>query len=86
MVLGAEYLLKMVPKGTHDPRKFIRPAELMARLDSAPLTVRHLCGMHYNPLRDRFTTGRGSTSIICCTPAARRSSAPSSPPHFYPRR
>ncbi|WHP79213.1 bifunctional 2-polyprenyl-6-hydroxyphenol methylase/3-demethylubiquinol 3-O-methyltransferase UbiG [Edwardsiella anguillarum] len=59
MVLGAEYLLKMVPKGTHDPRKFIRPAELMGWLDSAPLTVRHLCGMHYNPLRDRFTLGQG---------------------------
>lgn len=59
MVLGAEYLLKMVPKGTHDPRKFIRPAELMGWLDSTPLTVRHLCGMHYNPLRDRFTLGQG---------------------------
>ncbi|WP_447722798.1 bifunctional 2-polyprenyl-6-hydroxyphenol methylase/3-demethylubiquinol 3-O-methyltransferase UbiG [Edwardsiella tarda] len=57
MVVGAEYLLKMVPKGTHDARKFIRPAELMGWLDSTPLTVRHLCGMHYNPLRDRFTLG-----------------------------
>lgn len=57
MILGAEYLLKMVPKGTHDPRKFIRPAELMGWLDNTPLTVHHLCGMHYHPLRDRFTLG-----------------------------
>ncbi|MGK2889569.1 MAG: bifunctional 2-polyprenyl-6-hydroxyphenol methylase/3-demethylubiquinol 3-O-methyltransferase UbiG [Candidatus Malihini olakiniferum] len=57
MIFGAEYVLKMVPKGTHDVKKFIRPAELLGWVDDTPLTEQHITGLHYNPLRDRFTLG-----------------------------
>lgn len=57
VVFGAEYVLKMVPKGTHDVKKFIRPAELIGWLDGTPLQERHIIGLHYNPLLDRFKLG-----------------------------
>ncbi|GKW30530.1 bifunctional 2-polyprenyl-6-hydroxyphenol methylase/3-demethylubiquinol 3-O-methyltransferase UbiG [Pectobacterium brasiliense] len=53
-VIGAEYVLKMVPRGTHDIKKFIRPAELMHWVDSTPLREKHIIGLHYNPLTDHF--------------------------------
>ncbi|WCG82120.1 bifunctional 2-polyprenyl-6-hydroxyphenol methylase/3-demethylubiquinol 3-O-methyltransferase UbiG [Pectobacterium sp. A5351] len=56
-VIGAEYVLKMVPRGTHDIKKFIRPAELMHWVDSTPLREKHITGLHYNPLTDRFKLG-----------------------------
>ncbi len=49
-VLGAEYLLKMLPKGTHDYAKFIKPAELAGFARGAGLEVVDLVGMTYNPL------------------------------------
>lgn len=56
-VIGAEYVLKMVPRGTHDIKKFIRPAELMHWVDSTPLRDKHITGLHYNPLTDHFKLG-----------------------------
>ncbi|MEQ9945965.1 bifunctional 2-polyprenyl-6-hydroxyphenol methylase/3-demethylubiquinol 3-O-methyltransferase UbiG [Pectobacterium aroidearum] len=56
-VIGAEYVLKMVPRGTHDIKKFIRPAELMHWVDSTPLREKHITGLHYNPLMDHFKLG-----------------------------
>lgn len=56
-VIGAEYVLKMVPRGTHDIKKFIRPAELMHWIDSTPLREKHITGLHYNPLTDHFKLG-----------------------------
>jgi len=53
-VIGAEYVLKMVPKGTHDVKKFIRPAELIGWIDETPLRERNMIGLHYNPLTDKF--------------------------------
>ncbi len=53
-VVGAEYILKMVPKGTHDVKKFIRPSELIGWIDETPLRERHMIGLHYNPLTDHF--------------------------------
>lgn len=54
MIAGAEYLLKLVPKGTHDVKKFIRPAELLGWIDETPLREHGMIGLHYNPLRDKF--------------------------------
>lgn len=48
-VVGAEYLLNLVPRGTHDYRKFIRPSELSRAVRDAGLTVREIVGMTYNP-------------------------------------
>jgi len=49
-VLGAEYLLKLLPKGTHDYAKFIKPAELARMAREAGLEMNDLIGMTYNPL------------------------------------
>ncbi len=53
-VLGAEYVLNMLPRGTHDYAKFIKPSELVAWARSADLTVQGTKGMSYNPLTKRY--------------------------------
>jgi 2-polyprenyl-6-hydroxyphenyl methylase/3-demethylubiquinone-9 3-methyltransferase len=49
-IIGAEYVLKMLPKGTHEYGRFITPAELSAMVRNAGLTVTEFTGMTYNPL------------------------------------
>ena len=49
-VIGAEYVLRMLPKGTHDYAKFITPAELAQFMRNAGLALESLKGMGYNPL------------------------------------
>ena len=49
-VVGAEYVLRLLPKGTHEYGKFIRPSEMGAWLREADLKVRDITGMTYNPL------------------------------------
>ncbi|MEY4729561.1 MAG: hypothetical protein RL020_719 [Pseudomonadota bacterium] len=49
-VIGAEYILNMLPKGTHDYAKFIKPSELASMAREAGLNVEQLIGMTYNPL------------------------------------
>jgi len=49
-IVGAEYLLKLLPRGTHDYAKFIQPAELARMAREAGLDIRELTGMTYNPL------------------------------------
>jgi 2-polyprenyl-6-hydroxyphenyl methylase / 3-demethylubiquinone-9 3-methyltransferase len=53
-VLGAEYLLKMLPKGTHDYSKFIRPSELCNWVREAGLELQSMTGMTYNPLTKHY--------------------------------
>ncbi len=53
-ILGAEYVLGMLPRGTHDYARFIRPAELAAWCRDADLTVREQSGLVYNPLTRRY--------------------------------
>ena len=48
-IVGAEYVLNMLPKGTHEYRRFITPAELAAMVRDAGLTVSEFTGMTYNP-------------------------------------
>ena len=48
-IIGAEYVLNLLPKGTHEYRRFITPAELAAMVRSADLTVSEFIGMTYNP-------------------------------------
>lgn len=57
LIVGAEYVLNMVPKGTHDINKFIRPSELIGWINQTSLRERHITGLHYNPLFDRFYLG-----------------------------
>jgi 2-polyprenyl-6-hydroxyphenyl methylase/3-demethylubiquinone-9 3-methyltransferase len=56
-VVGAEYVLNMLPKGTHDYRKFIKPSELSAWCRAAGLDVADMTGMSYNPLVKRYSLG-----------------------------
>ncbi len=49
-IVGAEYLLRWLPRGTHDWRRFLRPSELVASLRAAGLETRELTGVVYNPL------------------------------------
>ena len=58
-IVGAEYILKLLPRGTHDYLKFIRPSELERWCRHAGLHVRELTGMHYNPITQRYTLGPG---------------------------
>lgn len=53
-IVGAEYLLKMLPKGTHDYNKFIRPSELAGAIRDAQLVLCDLIGMTYNPITKRY--------------------------------
>lgn len=53
-ILGAEYVLGWLPRGTHDWRKFVTPAELEAGLTAQGLEVGRATGFAYNPLRDRW--------------------------------
>ena len=56
-ILGAEYLLRLLPRGTHDYRKFIRPSELESWARAAGLSLRDLSGMDYNPLSRQYSLG-----------------------------
>jgi 2-polyprenyl-6-hydroxyphenyl methylase/3-demethylubiquinone-9 3-methyltransferase len=49
-VVMAEYVLRLVPRGTHDYMQFLRPAELAAMARAVGLDTRDIRGMHYNPL------------------------------------
>lgn len=57
-IIGAEYVLKLLPKGTHDYAKFIRPSELAAYCRSAGLMVTGYTGMTYNPVAKTYALGR----------------------------
>jgi len=56
--IGAEYILRWLPAGTHDWRKFVRPSELAAGLRPHGLAITHLKGMTYNPFRDEWALSR----------------------------
>ena len=49
-VIGAEYILRLLPKGTHDYEKFIKPSELAGWARDAGLNLIDQAGMHYNPI------------------------------------
>ena len=58
-IVGAEYLLKLLPRGTHEYLKFIRPSELERMCRAAGLNLRELTGMHYHPLTRHYSLGPG---------------------------
>jgi 2-polyprenyl-6-hydroxyphenyl methylase/3-demethylubiquinone-9 3-methyltransferase len=53
-VIGAEYLLRLLPRGTHDFKKFIRPSELGAWCRNVGLEVKDIVGLTYNPLTKHY--------------------------------
>ncbi|MDN3520884.1 bifunctional 2-polyprenyl-6-hydroxyphenol methylase/3-demethylubiquinol 3-O-methyltransferase UbiG [Halomonas ramblicola] len=62
-VLGAEYVLRLLPRGTHDYAKFIRPAELAGWCREAGLAVREQSGLTYNPLTRRYRLSPTDVSV-----------------------
>ena len=58
-IVGAEYVLNLLPKGTHEYLKFIKPSELERWARQAGLSVQEFIGMHYNPLTRQYRLGRG---------------------------
>lgn len=61
-ILGAEYVLGLLPRGTHEYQKMIRPSELAAHCRAAGLDLRQTRGMEYNPLTRRYWLS-GDTSV-----------------------
>lgn len=62
-ILGAEYILKLLPKGTHEYSKFIRPSELAQWLRVAGLELQEITGMTYNPLTKHYKLNASDVSV-----------------------
>ena len=58
-IVGAEYILNMLPKGTHEYAKLIQPAELDEWARNADLETQHMIGMHYNPFTKHYKLDQG---------------------------
>jgi len=56
-IIGAEYVLHLLPRGTHDYAKFIKPSELAAMCRGCGLDLRNIIGMTYNPITKRYALG-----------------------------
>jgi 2-polyprenyl-6-hydroxyphenyl methylase/3-demethylubiquinone-9 3-methyltransferase len=67
-VIGAEYLLKLLPRGTHDYARFIKPSELSRWCRSAGLETVELKGMTYNPVTGQYALGEDCdvNYALCC--------------------
>jgi 2-polyprenyl-6-hydroxyphenyl methylase/3-demethylubiquinone-9 3-methyltransferase len=71
-ILGAEYVLKLLPKGTHEYARFIRPSELARWCRDAALAIEGSRGMQYNPLTRRYWLSADTSVnyLIACRKAA----------------
>ncbi len=72
-VVGAEYILNLLPKGTHDYAKFIKPSELAQWARQAGLQLHEFKGMEYNPLTQRYWLSADTSVnylLACRKPAA----------------
>ena len=68
-IVGAEYILNWVPKGTHEHSKFIKPSELLAMVDNTPLIARKATGLHFDPLSQQYFLSDKNIDVnylICC--------------------
>jgi 2-polyprenyl-6-hydroxyphenyl methylase / 3-demethylubiquinone-9 3-methyltransferase len=68
-IIGAEYLARLLPRGTHDYAQFIKPSELGAWLREAGLQLRDVSGLAYDPIRRKAWVGRhrGMNYLACAT-------------------
>jgi 2-polyprenyl-6-hydroxyphenyl methylase/3-demethylubiquinone-9 3-methyltransferase len=71
-VIGAEYLLRLLPRGTHDYARFIKPSELSRWCRAAGLETLELKGMTYNPVTDAYRLGDDCdvNYALCCAKTA----------------
>lgn len=56
-VIGAEYVLGLVPKGTHSFKRFVKPSEMTGWAEKAGLRLEDMTGLHYNPFFKRYSLG-----------------------------
>jgi 2-polyprenyl-6-hydroxyphenyl methylase/3-demethylubiquinone-9 3-methyltransferase len=70
-IVGAEYIMNMVAKGTHEYARFLKPSELAAFARQAGLDVNDVTGMTYNPLTKNYSLGRDVdvNYLMTCRPA-----------------
>ncbi|MED7787649.1 bifunctional 2-polyprenyl-6-hydroxyphenol methylase/3-demethylubiquinol 3-O-methyltransferase UbiG [Francisella sp. 19X1-34] len=59
-IVAAEHILKMVPQGTHQYSKFIKPYELIKTAEKYGFEALEITGVHYNPLLNNFKLGKGA--------------------------
>jgi 2-polyprenyl-6-hydroxyphenyl methylase/3-demethylubiquinone-9 3-methyltransferase len=71
-VIGAEYVLGLLPRGTHDYAKFIKPSELARHCRASGLEIRELRGMTYNPFTKVYSLGQdtGVNYLLCAVKGA----------------
>jgi len=62
-IVGAEYVLKLLPRGTHDYEKFLRPSELAAFARAAGLDLQQMIGLTYNPVTRRYRLVADDVSV-----------------------
>ena len=62
-ILGAEYLLRWLPRGTHDWRKFLRPSELAGLVRGQGMEVEDISGVVYNPINERWRLSRRDLDV-----------------------
>lgn len=62
-ILGAEYILNMVPRGTHDHHKFIKPSELVRWTRAANLEALDMTGMTYNPISKEYKLNSNDVDV-----------------------
>lgn len=78
-IVGAEYVLNMLPRGTHNYADFIRPSEIHTWAQASKLTLQNISGIHYNPLSNTFSLDRNISVnyLMLLTPANKPPFVPS---------
>ena len=68
-IIGAEYILNLLPKGTHDYKKFIKPSELGEYVREADFDMNEIIGLSYNPITQVYSLGRDTdvNYLVACT-------------------
>ena len=78
-IVALEYVLRWVPRGTHDWKKFVKPSEIARSARANGLTPGNVCGLTYNPLKDEFKLSQTDTDvnyfIACAAPAQKTKAA-----------
>ena len=65
--MGAEYVLKLLPRGTHEYAKFLKPSEINQFAENTGLKLVELTGIHYNPIMQSFKLKSNvDVNYICC--------------------
>ena len=56
-IIGAEYILRLLPRGTHTYKKFVKPSEMLSWAEGNDLSLQNITGLHYNPFTRSYSLG-----------------------------